>query len=92
MSTPLKPIESIEILNHREILFRITAASHSDALLPIRVGQVPIIPKHYWETRDLTKTTVEPPLGSGPYRVLDFKWAVGFAGAGCRTIGARICR
>ena len=73
VSTPLKPIESIEILNHREILFRIAAASHSDALLPIRVGQVPIIPKHYWETRDLTKTTVEPPLGSGPYRVLDFQ-------------------
>ena len=73
VSTPLKPIESIEILNHREILFRIAAASHSDALLPIRIGQVPIIPKHYWETRDLTKTTVEPPLGSGPYRVLDFQ-------------------
>ena len=34
---------------------------------------MPIIPKHYWETRDLTKTTVEPPLGSGPYRVLDFQ-------------------
>ena len=73
VSTPLKPIESIEIRNHREILFRIAAASHSDALLPIRIGQVPIIPKHYWETRDLTKTTVEPPLGSGPYRVLDFQ-------------------
>ena len=73
VSTPLKPIESIELLNQREILFRIAPASHSDALLPIRIGQVPIIPKHYWETRDLTKTTVEPPLGSGPYRVLDFQ-------------------
>jgi len=35
-----------------------------------------IIPRHYWtgknaagETRDLTKTTLEPPVGSGPYRV-----------------------
>ena len=73
VSTPLQPIESIETLNDREILFHIAAASHSDALLPIRIGQVPIIPKHYWQTRDLTKTTVEPPLGSGPYRVKDFQ-------------------
>ena len=73
VSTPLKPIESIDVLNDREILFRIAPASHGDALLPIRVGQVPIIPKHYWQTRDLTKTTVEPPLGSGPYRVEDFQ-------------------
>ncbi|HYG91888.1 MAG TPA: extracellular solute-binding protein [Azospirillum sp.] len=29
------------------------------------------LPKHYWSQpgRDLTKTTLEPPLGSGPYRV-----------------------
>ena len=73
VSTPLKPIESIEVHSEREILFRIAAASHSDALLPIRIGQVPIIPKHYWQSRDITKTTVEPPLGSGPYHVEDFQ-------------------
>ena len=27
------------------------------------------LPKHYWEARDFTKTTLEPPLGSGPYRI-----------------------
>ena len=73
VSTPLQPIESIEVLNRREILFRIAEGSRNDALLPIRIGQVPIIPKHYWETRDITKTTVQPPLGSGPYRVEDFQ-------------------
>ena len=73
VSTPLQPIETIEVVNGREIRFHIAEASRGDALLPIRIGQVPIIPKHYWETRDLTKTTVEPPLGSGPYRVKDFQ-------------------
>ena len=73
VSTPLQPIETIEVMNRREIRFHIAEASRGDALLPIRIGQVPIIPKHYWETRDLTKTTVEPPLGSGPYRVKDFQ-------------------
>jgi len=37
--------------------------------LPLIVGQMPILPKHYWETRDFEASTLEPPLGSGPYRV-----------------------
>lgn len=37
--------------------------------LPLIVGQMPILPKHYWEGRDFEKTTLEPPLGSGAYRV-----------------------
>lgn len=37
--------------------------------LPLIVGQMPILPRHYWETRDFEATTLEPPLGSGPYRV-----------------------
>lgn len=37
--------------------------------LPLILGQLRILPKHYWETRDFGKTTLEPPLGSGPYRI-----------------------
>ncbi len=37
--------------------------------LPLIVGQMPILPRHYWEGRDFEKTTLEPPLGSGAYRV-----------------------
>jgi microcin C transport system substrate-binding protein len=37
--------------------------------LPLIVGQMPVLPKHYWEGRDFEKTTLEPPLGSGAYRV-----------------------
>lgn len=37
--------------------------------LPLIVGQMPILPKHYWEGRDFEKTTLEPPLASGAYRV-----------------------
>ncbi len=39
--------------------------------LPLIVGQLTVLPKHYWETRDFTKTTLEPPLGSGSYRIKD---------------------
>ena len=44
--------------------------------LPQIVGQLTIVPKHWWEEagpdgqpRDITRTTLEPPLGSGPYKV-----------------------
>ncbi len=41
--------------------------------LPLIVGQLPVLPKHWWEGRDFTATILEPPLGSGPYRVADFE-------------------
>ena len=37
--------------------------------LPVVLGQLRALPRHYWEARDFTKTTLEPPLGSGPYRI-----------------------
>lgn len=37
--------------------------------LPLIVGQLPILPAHYWKGRDFEATTLEPPLGSGPYRI-----------------------
>jgi len=44
--------------------------------LPQILGQLPILPKHYWDgtgkdgkPRDLTKSTLEIPLGSGPYKI-----------------------
>ncbi|MCY1351353.1 Oligopeptide-binding protein AppA [compost metagenome] len=37
--------------------------------LPLILGQLQIIPKHWWAERDFTKTSLEPPLGSGPYKV-----------------------
>ncbi|TCS65037.1 extracellular solute-binding protein [Varunaivibrio sulfuroxidans] len=41
----------------------------SNRELPLIAGQLPILPKHYWQGRDFSKTTLEAPLGSGPYRV-----------------------
>jgi microcin C transport system substrate-binding protein len=37
--------------------------------LPSIVGQLPVLSKKYWEGRDFEKTTLEPPLGSGPYKI-----------------------
>jgi microcin C transport system substrate-binding protein len=47
--------------------------------LPSIVGQLMVLPRHWWEgtdpqgrKRDITATTLEIPLGSGPYRVKEF--------------------
>ncbi len=38
--------------------------------LPLIVaGDLNILPKHYWKDRDFTKFSLDPPLGSGPYRI-----------------------
>ncbi len=41
--------------------------------LPSILGQLPVLPKHYWEGREFDATTLEPPLGSGPYRIAGFE-------------------
>ncbi|SFT68615.1 extracellular solute-binding protein [Halomonas saccharevitans] len=37
--------------------------------LPLILGQLPILPAHYWEGRDFEATTRDALLGSGPYRI-----------------------
>jgi microcin C transport system substrate-binding protein len=37
--------------------------------LPLIVGQLPVLSRAYWSQRDFERTTLEPPLGSGAYRV-----------------------
>jgi microcin C transport system substrate-binding protein len=47
--------------------------------LPMILGEFPIVPKHWWEgtgpdgkPRDITRTTLEPVMGSGPYKIASF--------------------
>jgi microcin C transport system substrate-binding protein len=66
-----------EKTGEREITFTFDGPGNRE--LPQIVGQLPVLPKHWWEgtdksgkKRDVTATTLEPPLGSGPYRLKDF--------------------
>ena len=40
--------------------------------LPSIVGELPVLSKAYWSGRDFAKTTLEIPLGSGPYKIDSF--------------------
>ncbi|QKT03454.1 ABC transporter substrate-binding protein [Ectothiorhodospiraceae bacterium 2226] len=37
--------------------------------LPLIAAQMTVLSKAYWSERDFARTTLEPPLGNGPYRV-----------------------
>jgi microcin C transport system substrate-binding protein len=37
--------------------------------LPLIMGQLPVVSKKYYTANDFSKTSLDPPMGSGPYRV-----------------------
>lgn len=37
------------------------------------IAKMPVLPRHYWDKRDFGKTTLDAPLGSGPYKIADIK-------------------
>ena len=37
--------------------------------LPLILGQLTVLPKHWWEGKDFESTTMEIPMGSGPYKI-----------------------
>lgn len=40
--------------------------------LPSILGELPVLPRHFWEKRDFDRPLADPPPGSGPYRVGTF--------------------
>ena len=60
-------VAKVEDLGGRRVKFSFSEGENRE--LPLIVGQLAILPKHYFEAHDFEKTTLEPILGSGPYRV-----------------------
>lgn len=60
-------IQSVTALNKYSVKFEFDTNTNRELVLI--VGEFPILPKHFWEKRDFNKTTLEFPLGSGPYKV-----------------------
>jgi len=48
---------------------RITFTDNTNREAPILAATLPILPKHYYETVEFEKTTLIPPVASGPYRI-----------------------
>jgi len=62
-----KDIINVAKLGRLQVKF--TFAKNAGRELPITAGSMPILPKHYYDGRQFDKTTLDIPLGSGPYKV-----------------------
>lgn len=62
-----RDVKKVEALDTRRVKFSLAEGDNRE--LALIVGQMPVLPKHWWETRDFTAANLEAPLGSGPYRV-----------------------
>lgn len=67
--TNLQEVKRVDILGRHRIRFVFKRAGNP--LLILRLGELPVLPQHYWKGRDFKSTTFEPPLGSGPYRIVE---------------------
>lgn len=64
-------VAEVVALDDRTVEFRLTEGENRE--MPNILGQIPVLPKHYWENRDFNATTLDPPLGGGPYKITDVK-------------------
>ena len=69
-----KNVIRAEKLGEHQVKFHFDVKGNRE--LPLIIGQLVVLPKHFWEAksatgepRDLSKSTLEVPLGSGPYRI-----------------------
>ena len=70
-------VRKVEQSGEREITFTFDGPGNRE--LPQTVGELFVLPKHWWQAtdssgkkRDIGATSLEPPLGSGPYRIKSF--------------------
>lgn len=66
-------VKSVKAIDKHTVRFDFDFSQGVNKELALIVGQFPVLPKHYWQDRDFTKTTLEPPLGSGPYKIKSFE-------------------
>ena len=55
-----------------ELKVRFDFKNNENLELPLILGQLPVLPKHYWEKHDFSKSTLNIPVGSGPYKIKSF--------------------
>ncbi|MDP6700192.1 MAG: extracellular solute-binding protein, partial [Candidatus Latescibacteria bacterium] len=64
-------VDTVFAIDERRVKFQFKEGTNRE--MPLIAGQLRILPAHYWQDRDFGATTLEPPLGSGPYKIADFE-------------------
>ena len=64
-------VKECQVLSPQRLRYQFEGENTRD--LPLVVASLPIFSKTYYQSHDFTKSTLEPPLGSGPYRIGPFR-------------------
>ncbi len=64
-------VTGVKALDRQRVKF--TFENGENRELPLIVGQLVVLPRHFWEKHDFSKADLTIPLGSGPYRVKSFR-------------------
>ncbi len=64
-------VAKVEATSSQRVLF--TFHHNRNKELPLTLGQLPVLASHWWQGRDFSQTTLDIPVGSGPYRISRFK-------------------
>lgn len=64
-------VDQVVVEDPLRVLFKFKHKGNRE--MPLILGQLPVLPKHFWADRDFSKGNLDFPLGSGPYKVADVK-------------------
>ncbi len=67
----LADVKDVVVESPSRVVFHFT--SNENRELPLIVGGLPVLPKHFFDGRDFTRPLTDPPIGSGPYRIASFE-------------------
>jgi microcin C transport system substrate-binding protein len=63
-----KDVEQVIALEPNKVKFEFNENVTKDLLLA--VGSLPIFPKHFWQDKEFNQSSLDIPLGSGPYKIV----------------------
>jgi microcin C transport system substrate-binding protein len=64
-------VKDVVVEGPRRVRFNFKTTQNRE--LPLLVGGLPVLPKHFFDGRDFTKPLTDAPVGSGPYRIGNFE-------------------
>jgi len=62
-----------EVIKESDIKVRFNFKNNTNKELVLIIGQLPVLPKHYWLNKNFEETSFEIPIGSGPYKIKSFE-------------------
>ena len=64
-------VKDVVVEGPRRVVYHFKSSDNRE--LPLILGGLPVLPKHFFDGRDFSKPLTDPPIGSGPYRIASFE-------------------